>query len=80
MKENEREAIRWYRQAADDLRFAEWILQEGRFFDKVCFIHSIVDSCTELLPQSPAFAMAEEPSKRLEWMISPSFSRSARPI
>jgi HEPN domain-containing protein len=38
MKETEREAIRWYRQAADDRKFAEWILQEGRFFDKGCFI------------------------------------------
>jgi HEPN domain-containing protein len=38
MKENEREARRWYLQALDDRRFAEWILHEGRFFDKGCFI------------------------------------------
>jgi HEPN domain-containing protein len=94
MKENEREALRWYRQAEDDLRFAEWVLHEGRFFDKGCFIsqqagekalksclyaagsrrvfgHSLVDSCTEVLPQSPAFAKAEEPSKRLDRFYIP---------
>jgi HEPN domain-containing protein len=38
MKETEREARRWYFQALDDKRFAEWILQEGRFYDKACFI------------------------------------------
>ncbi len=94
MKENEREATRWYSQAADDRRFAEWVLQEGRFFDKGCFIsqhagekalksclyaagsrrvfgHSLVDSCTELLPQFPVFAKAEEPSKRLDRFYIP---------
>ncbi len=38
MKETEREARRWYLQAMDDKRFAEWVLQEGRFYDKGCFI------------------------------------------
>ena len=38
MKETDREARRWYQQALDDLRFVEWVLQEGRFFDKGCFI------------------------------------------
>ena len=38
MKQPEREAARWQAQAADDLRFAEWVLEENRFFDKGCFI------------------------------------------
>jgi len=38
MKEIEREARRWYLQALDDKRFADWVLQEDRFYDKGCFI------------------------------------------
>jgi HEPN domain-containing protein len=38
MKEAEREARRWLSQASDDRRFAEWVLSEGRFYDKGCFV------------------------------------------
>lgn len=38
MKTHEAESRRWYLQAADDAAFAEWVLREGRFFDKGCFI------------------------------------------
>ena len=38
MKEALKEARRWLLQAEDDLRFVEWILKEGVFFDKGCFI------------------------------------------
>ena len=38
MKGAEREARRWFLQAEDDLRFVEWMLKEGKFFDKGCFI------------------------------------------
>jgi HEPN domain-containing protein len=38
MREAEREARRWLLQATDDRRFAEWVLAEGRFFDKGCFV------------------------------------------
>jgi HEPN domain-containing protein len=50
MKETEREAKRWYQQALDDMRFAEWVLHEGRFFDKGCFVvqqagEKVLQSC-----------------------------------
>jgi HEPN domain-containing protein len=32
------EAERWLAQAVDDLDFTRWVLAEGRFFDKGCFI------------------------------------------
>jgi HEPN domain-containing protein len=38
MKETEREAKRWFLQADDDRRFVEWVLKEGVFFDKGCFL------------------------------------------
>ena len=38
MKGAEREARRWILQAEDDLQFVEWILKEGVFFDKGCFV------------------------------------------
>jgi HEPN domain-containing protein len=38
MKEAAREAIRWFLQAEDDLRFVEWVAAEGVFFDKGCFM------------------------------------------
>ena len=38
MKDPTREANRWLLQAEDDLKFVEWILGEGVFFDKGCFI------------------------------------------
>lgn len=38
MKEAGKEAIRWFLQAEDDLRFVEWVAAEGIFFDKGCFI------------------------------------------
>ena len=38
MKQAETEARRWWSQARDDRRFAEWVLSEDRFFDKGCFI------------------------------------------
>jgi HEPN domain-containing protein len=38
MKNNEREATRWYDQALDDAKFVEWVHKENRFFDKGCFI------------------------------------------
>ena len=38
MRRPEYEAARWLAQAQDDLRFAEWVLEEDRFFDKGCFI------------------------------------------
>jgi HEPN domain-containing protein len=38
MKEPGREALRWFLQAEDDLRFVEWVSREGIFFDKGCFI------------------------------------------
>ena len=37
MKQPEIEGRRWLAQARDDLAFAEWVLGEGRFFDKGCF-------------------------------------------
>jgi len=33
-----REAKRWQAQAEDDLKFTQWILSEGVFFDKGCFL------------------------------------------
>lgn len=38
MKGAEREARRWILQAEDDLQFVEWVLREGVFFDKGCFV------------------------------------------
>ena len=38
MKRPENEARRWLAQAEDDLAFARWVLEEGRFFDKGCFV------------------------------------------
>jgi len=38
MKEAKGEAIRWFLQGEDDLRFVEWVLKENKFFDKGCFM------------------------------------------
>lgn len=38
MNDTEREARRWFLQAADDLKFVNWIRKEGVFFDKACFL------------------------------------------
>jgi len=38
MKGAEREARRWILQAEDDLQFVEWVLKQGVFFDKGCFV------------------------------------------
>lgn len=38
MKDSEREAKRWYLQAEDDFNFVQWVLKEGVFFDKGCFV------------------------------------------
>jgi len=38
LKLPEQDAARWLAQATDDLCFAEWLLEENRFFDKGCFI------------------------------------------
>ena len=38
MKEPKGEAKRWLLQGEDDLKFVKWILDEGVFFDKGCFI------------------------------------------
>lgn len=38
MKQPEENSRRWLSQALDDLRFVRWLLQEGRFFDKGCFV------------------------------------------
>ena len=38
MKEAKRESSRWYLQAKDDFKFVEWVLKEGIFFDKGCFL------------------------------------------
>jgi len=38
MKEAIKEAIRWFLQAEDDLRFVEWVAAEDVFFDKGCFM------------------------------------------
>jgi HEPN domain-containing protein len=38
MKKASNEAIRWFLQAKDDLKFVNWIRREGVFFDKGCFI------------------------------------------
>ena len=38
MKEAEKESRRWYLQAKDDFKFVEWVLKEGVFFDKGCFL------------------------------------------
>ena len=38
MNQPRHEAERWLAQAVDDLEFTRWVLAEGRFFDKGCFI------------------------------------------
>ena len=38
MNAPQREARRWLHQALDDLRFVRWVLDEGVFFDKGCFL------------------------------------------
>lgn len=38
MKEADKEAKRWFLQAKDDYKFVDWILREGVFFDKGCFL------------------------------------------
>ncbi len=38
MKEAKKESSRWYLQARDDFKFVQWVLKEGVFFDKGCFI------------------------------------------
>ena len=38
MKEAKKEAKRWLLQAEDDLRFVEWLRDEGVFYDKGCFM------------------------------------------
>ena len=38
MKRAEDESRRWYLQAKDDFKFVQWVLKEGVFFDKGCFI------------------------------------------
>jgi HEPN domain-containing protein len=38
MKNPLAEARRWWDQAVDDLAFVRWIREEGRFFDKGCFV------------------------------------------
>lgn len=38
MKNPAKEALRWFLQAKDDLRFVQWIHREGVFFDKGCFV------------------------------------------
>ena len=38
MKEANKEARRWYLQAKDDFKFVQWVLKEGVFFDKGCFL------------------------------------------
>jgi HEPN domain-containing protein len=38
MKEAKKESSRWYLQAKDDFKFVQWVLKEGVFFDKGCFL------------------------------------------
>ncbi len=38
MKETKKESRRWYLQAKDDFKFVQWVLKEGVFFDKGCFL------------------------------------------
>ncbi len=38
MNDPAREARRWILQAKDDLRFVDWIRDQGAFFDKACFV------------------------------------------
>lgn len=38
MKDSGKEAQRWLLQAEDDLKFVEWVHEEGLFFDKGCFM------------------------------------------
>lgn len=38
MKNPAAEAHRWWDQAQDDLAFVRWVHEEGRFFDKACFV------------------------------------------
>lgn len=38
MKNPGADARRWWEQALDDLAFIRWVQEEGRFFDKGCFM------------------------------------------
>jgi HEPN domain-containing protein len=38
MKASNKEARRWFLQSVDDYQFVKWVLREGVFFDKGCFI------------------------------------------
>jgi HEPN domain-containing protein len=38
MKASKKESMRWLLQAKDDFRFVEWVMREGVFFDKGCFV------------------------------------------
>jgi len=38
MKEAKKESMRWLLQAKDDYKFVGWVMREGVFFDKGCFI------------------------------------------
>lgn len=38
MKTSNKEARRWFLQSVDDYQFVKWVLREGVFFDKGCFI------------------------------------------
>jgi len=38
MKASNKEAQRWFLQSVDDYQFVKWVLREGVFFDKGCFI------------------------------------------
>ena len=38
MKDSNKESSRWYLQARDDFKFVQWVLKEGVFFDKGCFL------------------------------------------
>ena len=38
MKESNKESSRWFLQAKDDFKFVQWVLKEGVFFDKGCFL------------------------------------------
>jgi len=38
MKEAKKESKRWLLQAKDDFKFVEWVMREGVFFDKGCFV------------------------------------------
>ena len=38
MKEAKKESMRWLLQARDDYKFVDWVMREGAFFDKGCFV------------------------------------------